>query len=117
MVKRGKSFDLENWEESPDLTSLPEGEIKELLAALSEEEEEISYRRRVLQGRIDLLRSELVCREGTSVSPDDLAQALMGDAPRETEKTGGDPQYSDEHLDENSGENLGDSPHSGRGLG
>ena len=43
-------------------------ELRGLLSALQAEEEEISYRRRVLHGRIDILRAELVRRlaEGQS---------------------------------------------------
>jgi hypothetical protein len=37
-------------------------ELKGLLSALRAEEEEISYSRRVLHGRIDILRAELVRR-------------------------------------------------------
>lgn len=37
-------------------------ELRGLLSALQAEEEEISYRRRVLHGRIDILRAELVRR-------------------------------------------------------
>lgn len=64
--------------EALDLTSLSEREIRELLADFSREETEVSYRRRVLQGRIDLLRSELVRRGDVSVASDELAQAIMG---------------------------------------
>lgn len=68
------------WEEVPDLTSFSEEELKSQLEAFSTEEREVSYRRRVLQGRIDLLRGELVRRGGFSVSPDDLARALLGNS-------------------------------------
>lgn len=61
-----------------DLTSLSESEIRELLSGFSKEESEVSYRRRVLQGRIDLLRSELVRRGDASVASDDIARAIMG---------------------------------------
>jgi hypothetical protein len=37
-------------------------ELRALLSSLRAEEEEISYRRRVLHGRIDILRAELVRR-------------------------------------------------------
>jgi hypothetical protein len=37
-------------------------ELRRLLGELQAEEEEISYRRRVLHGRIDILRAELVRR-------------------------------------------------------
>lgn len=84
------------WEEVPDLTSFSEEELKAQLDAFSSEEREVSYRRRVLQGRIDLLRAELVRRGGFSVSPEDLARALLGDAapgPGERgEQADGDPE-------------------------
>lgn len=75
-MNEGGSFE---WEEVPDLTSFSEEELKAQLETFSAEEREVSYRRRVLQGRIDLLRAELVRRGGFSVSPEDLARALMGD--------------------------------------
>ena len=46
----------------PDLPSLSDEQLKELIDKLEEEEREVSYRRRVLHGRIDLLRAELVAR-------------------------------------------------------
>ena len=46
----------------PDLQTLTDEELKELISKLEEEEREVSYRRRVLHGRIDLLRTELVAR-------------------------------------------------------
>jgi hypothetical protein len=46
----------------PDLGSLSDAELKELIAKLTEEEEEVSYRRRILHGKIDILRAELVNR-------------------------------------------------------
>ena len=46
----------------PDLGSLSDKELKELIDSLTEEENEISYKRRVLHGKIDILRAELVNR-------------------------------------------------------
>ena len=46
----------------PDLGSLSDQELKELIKQLTEEEMEISYRRRILHGKIDILRAELVNR-------------------------------------------------------
>ena len=46
----------------PDLGSLTDPELKDLIHQLSEEEVEISYRRRILHGKIDILRAELVNR-------------------------------------------------------
>ncbi|HSZ69433.1 MAG TPA: hypothetical protein VK756_03640 [Solirubrobacteraceae bacterium] len=46
----------------PDLGSLSEAELKDLIRELTDEETEISYRRRILHGKIDILRAELVNR-------------------------------------------------------
>lgn len=46
----------------PDLGSLSEPELKGLIRELTQEETEISYRRRILHGKIDILRAELVNR-------------------------------------------------------
>ena len=46
----------------PDLGALDDDELKQLIADLTEEEHEVSYRRRILHGKIDILRAELVNR-------------------------------------------------------
>ena len=46
----------------PDLGSLSDAELKDLIQELTEEEQEISYQRRILHGKIDILRAELVNR-------------------------------------------------------
>jgi hypothetical protein len=46
----------------PDLGSLTDVELKNVIRELAEEETEISYRRRILHGKIDILRAELVNR-------------------------------------------------------
>jgi hypothetical protein len=46
----------------PDLGSLTDLELREVIRQLTEEETEISYRRRILHGKIDILRAELVNR-------------------------------------------------------
>jgi hypothetical protein len=46
----------------PDLGSLTDQELKDLIKQLTEEEMEVSYRRRILHGKIDILRAELVNR-------------------------------------------------------
>jgi hypothetical protein len=46
----------------PDLGSLTDQELKDLIQQLTEEEIDISYRRRILHGKIDILRAELVNR-------------------------------------------------------
>ena len=57
----------------PDLGALSDEELKDMIQELTEEEQEVSYRRRILHGKIDILRAELVNRlrkkhaEGESV--------------------------------------------------
>lgn len=46
----------------PDLGSMTDSELKEVIRQLTEEEMEISYKRRILHGKIDILRAELVSR-------------------------------------------------------
>jgi hypothetical protein len=46
----------------PDLGSLQDAELKDLIQELTAEETEISYKRRILHGKIDILRAELVNR-------------------------------------------------------
>jgi hypothetical protein len=65
----------------PDLGSLDDKELRELIDNLTTEENEISYKRRVLHGKIDILRAELVNRlrqkreqGGSLISGDDVRQ-------------------------------------------
>ncbi len=46
----------------PDLGSMTDSELKEVIRELTEEEMDISYKRRLLHGKIDILRAELVSR-------------------------------------------------------
>jgi hypothetical protein len=46
----------------PDTGSMSDEELKETIDRLTDEEREVSYRRRVLHGQIDILRAELVNR-------------------------------------------------------
>lgn len=46
----------------PDLGSLTDQELKDLIKEMTDEEIEVSYRRRILHGKIDILRAELVSR-------------------------------------------------------
>jgi hypothetical protein len=74
----------------PDLGSLTDQELKELIKQLTAEETEISYRRRILHGKIDILRAELVNRlrkkhEGgdviSSADVEQLTDILAGRVP------------------------------------
>ncbi len=46
----------------PDLGALSDQDLKDLIQELTKEEQEVSYRRRILHGKIDILRAELVNR-------------------------------------------------------
>ena len=76
----------------PDLATLSDAELKELIHSLEQEENEISYRRRLLHGKLDILRAELVARlqkkgEGElgQVDLDRLSQILAGKVTPPTE--------------------------------
>lgn len=74
-----------------DLTTLGDDALRSLIADLKKEEDELSYKRRLLHGKIDILRAELVARlqksvegggEGTlSTDIDKLTEILAGKAP------------------------------------
>jgi hypothetical protein len=72
----------------PDLASLSDEDLKKLIDELTQEEHEVSYRRRLLHGKIDILRAELVARlQGTqgrsvldAVDVDSLTNILTGKA-------------------------------------
>lgn len=46
----------------PDLGALSDQELKALIEELTEQERKVSYERRILHGKIDILRAELVNR-------------------------------------------------------
>jgi len=72
----------------PDLATLSDEDLKRLIDELTHEENEVSYRRRLLHGKIDILRAELVARlkatEGKSVldavDVESLTEILAGKA-------------------------------------
>jgi hypothetical protein len=80
----------------PDLGSLTDQELKDLIQQLTEEEMDVSYRRRILHGKIDILRAELVNRlrkkhEGgediiTGADVDKLTDILAGRVPAADEQ-------------------------------
>ena len=57
----------------PDLATLSDDDLKALIGELEAEENDVSYRRRLLQGRIDILRAERTARlKGKGVSDVDV---------------------------------------------
>ena len=62
----------------PDLASLTDDDLRVMIRDLEKEEDEISFRRRVLHGRIDILRAELVARLREQVSAGEAQLADVG---------------------------------------
>ena len=66
----------------PDLGAMTDQELKDLIQQLTEEEQQVSSQRRILHGKIDILRAELVNRlrkkheEGEAVITGDDVQQL-----------------------------------------
>ena len=57
----------------PDLATLSDDDLKTMIEELTREENEVSFRRRLLQGRIDILRAERTARlKGKGVSDVDV---------------------------------------------
>ncbi len=57
----------------PDLATLSDEDLKALIEKLELEENEVSFRRRMLQGRIDILRAERTARlKGKGVTDVDV---------------------------------------------
>jgi hypothetical protein len=73
----------------PDLSTLSDADLRQLIRDLVEQERDVSYQRRLLHGKIDILRAELVVRlqktEGRSVldevDVDRLTAILTSKAP------------------------------------
>jgi hypothetical protein len=64
-------------EPMPDLRVMSDDELRLLIAQLEHDEDDISLQRRVLHGRIDILRSERTRRRhGGGWDPDSLAETL-----------------------------------------
>jgi hypothetical protein len=83
----------------PDISAMSDDELKELIGSLAEEEREVSYRRRLLHGKIDIMRAELVNRlkakrEGgaaaiTGADVQTLTDILLGKVPDPPEDEAG----------------------------
>ena len=62
----------------PDLSTLTDDDLRVMIRELEKEEDEISFRRRVLHGRIDILRAELIARLREQVSAGEAKLADVG---------------------------------------
>lgn len=80
----------------PDLATLTDQNLRDLIRELMQQEHEVSYQRRLLHGKIDILRAELVARlqkqVGESENPlrdidvEKLTEILSSKAPPPTEE-------------------------------
>ena len=72
----------------PEFGSLSDNELKTMIGELEQQERDVSYQRRILHGKIDILRAELVARLQQSggrsvldqVDVDRLTEILSGKA-------------------------------------
>jgi hypothetical protein len=72
----------------PDFNELSDGDLDKLIEELERRESEVSYERRMLQGKIDILRAERVARKkssGVHVDVDRLSEILSRKAMPEAE--------------------------------
>ncbi|HEU0303237.1 MAG TPA: hypothetical protein VFR32_01520 [Gaiellaceae bacterium] len=73
----------------PDLATLSDDDLDRMIAELEAEENEISYKRRLLHGKLDILRAEKIARTkgkgektlADEVDVDRLSEILSGKAP------------------------------------
>ncbi len=83
----------------PELSSLSDQDLKKMIHELVAEEQELSFQRRILHGKIDILRAELVQRlarkrgEGESlINDDDVTMLSEILSRREPFPMGGSPR-------------------------
>ena len=62
----------------PDLATLTDDDLRTMIRDLEKEEDDISFQRRVLHCRIDILRAELVARLREQVSAGEAQLADVG---------------------------------------
>ena len=82
----------------PDIGSMSDEELRSLIDELTEEERHVSYKRRALHGKIDILRAELVNRLKTKreagsatitgADVQQLTDILLGKVPTPEEQSG-----------------------------
>ena len=65
-------------ESLPDLATLTDDDLRTMIRDLEKEADDISFQRRVLHGRIDILRAELVARLREQVSAGEAQLADVG---------------------------------------
>ncbi|MDQ3571586.1 MAG: hypothetical protein M3383_01850 [Actinomycetota bacterium] len=91
---------MEHEQAFPDIGSMNDEELKGMIEQLTNEEREVSYRRRLLHGQIDLMRAELVNRlktkrkDGQSLlsgsDVEQLTEILLGKVPTAPDEDDGE---------------------------
>ncbi len=62
----------------PDMSTLSDDDLRIMIRDLEKEEDDVSFQRRMLHGRIDILRAELVARLREQVSAGEAKLADVG---------------------------------------
>ena len=62
----------------PDVSTLSDDDLRIMIRDLEKEEDDVSFQRRMLHGRIDILRAELVARLREQVSAGEAKLADVG---------------------------------------
>ena len=60
----------------PDLKTLSDEQLRDLISGLVTQEHEVSYQRRILHGKIDILKAELQSRLQRQVGDDEKSSPL-----------------------------------------
>ena len=85
----GELLEEHELEPLPDLTAVTDADLRTMIHALEREEDDVSLRRRFLQGQIDILRATRYVRlRSGSLDVSDLARVLTSHGKPET----GDPE-------------------------
>jgi len=77
----------------PDFATLSDGDLRALISDLQAQERRESYERKILHGKIDILRAELVRRAGGDGPPGGIGGVRE---PRRPSPTGGEAAESRE---------------------
>jgi hypothetical protein len=100
-VKNDPDLNDMDTEPLPDFGSLSDDDLKSLIEELERQENEVSYRRRLLQGRIDILRAERTARlKGKGVSDVDVDQLTNILASRGTPDSATSTEAGEDGADE-----------------
>ena len=72
----------------PEFGSLSDGELKTMIGDLEQQERDVSFQRRMLHGKIDILRAELVARAAALWRPQRPRPGRRRPADRDPDREG-----------------------------